>query len=162
MFAKNSDVFGTDVAPYRHHVHRVVGLVCRQVDVEPKHIRPLAVAAFFHDAAIWFDQTWDYLPRSAKRAVAELADDEAEHAELVTAMIYEHHRVRKARHRHPLVEAFRLADRADVFAPLVGVPRVDVLRAATSYAPSPIAAFAACWPRRSVAVCARTQFDHCR
>jgi hypothetical protein len=33
---------------------------------------PLGLAAFFHDAGIWFDGTWDYLPPLVRRAVAEL------------------------------------------------------------------------------------------
>jgi hypothetical protein len=41
-------------------------------------------------------------------------------------MIDEHHRIRRARHPHPLVEAFRRADLTDVTGGLVpapGVPR---------------------------------------
>lgn len=84
------------------------------------------MAAFFHDAAIWLDDTWDYLQPSVDRALEELTPDEEEHAPLVSALINEHHRVRKARHEHPLVEAFRRADMTDVYFGLPkspGVPR---------------------------------------
>jgi hypothetical protein len=83
---------------------------------------PLGVAGFFHDAGIWFDGTWDYLPPSVKRATAELSESDAQHVELVSSLISEHHRMRKARHDNPFVEAFRRADLADVSAGLVGVP----------------------------------------
>ncbi|NOX28614.1 MAG: hypothetical protein GXP35_00965 [Actinobacteria bacterium] len=124
LFDQHESIFGRDLLPYRHHVHRVLGLVSLQVEVEPQLVRPLGVAAFFHDASIWFDQTWDYLPGSIERAIAELGPDEQEHAGLVTALVDEHHRIRKARHPHPLVEAFRRADMADIYSPLVGAPGV--------------------------------------
>jgi len=85
LFELHESTFGGDLIPYRHHVHRVLALVSLQVEVEPQLVRPLGVAAFFHDASIWFDQTWDYLPGSIERAIEELGPDEQEHAELVTA-----------------------------------------------------------------------------
>jgi hypothetical protein len=71
------------------------------------------------NAAIWFDRTWDNQPPSAARAVEELGGPGADHAALVSAMIHEHHRIRRARHDDPLVEAFRRADLADVTGGLV-------------------------------------------
>lgn len=124
LFNTHESVFGADLTPYRHHVHRLLGLVELQLDIQPELVRPLGIAAFFHDAAIWFDQTWDYLPGSIERAVAELRDDELQHADLVAALIDEHHRVRKARRSDAMVEAFRRADMADVYAPLLGAPGV--------------------------------------
>ena len=124
LFDKHKATFGQDMVPYRHHVHRVLALVSMQFDVEAQLVRPLAVAAFFHDSSIWFDQTWDYLPGSIERAVTELRPDEQEHVTLVIALIGEHHRIRRARHSSPLVEAFRRADMADLYAPVIGAPEV--------------------------------------
>jgi len=125
LFEKNAATFGKDLTPYRHHVHRVLGLVGLQVDVEPELVRPLGVAAFFHDASIWFDDTWDYLPGSIERSIGELQTDEKQHEALVTALIDEHHRLRRARHPHPAVEAFRRADMADVYSPMIAAPGVS-------------------------------------
>lgn len=123
LFEKNAATFGANLPTYRGHVHRVIGLVGLQTDVAPARAHTLGVAGFFHDAAIWFDGTWDYLPPSAARAVAELGGPAAEDAGLVEAMITEHHRIRRARHDDPMVEAFRRADLTDVCAGLIRAPR---------------------------------------
>jgi hypothetical protein len=124
LFEQHAATFGGDLNPYSHHVHRVIGLIGLQVDIEPELARPLGVAAFYHDAAIWFDNTWDYLPGSIERALDQLDSDDEELQALVTAMIDEHHRMRHAHHPHPLVEAFRRADMTDVYSPIVGAPNV--------------------------------------
>lgn len=121
LFDRDQSVYGRDLAPYRGHVHRVAGLVAGQVDLRAEWVEAVAVASYYHDAAIWFDHTWDYLPGSKSRAAQELS--ESSHGTdiaLVDAMIDEHHRLRHARHRHPLVEAMRRADAADVYR--VGIP----------------------------------------
>lgn len=136
LFEKNAATFGANLPTYRGHVHRVIGLVGLQTDVAADTADALGIAAFFHDAAIWFDGTWDYLPPSAARAVEELGGPGTEHAELVSAMIHEHHRIRRARHDDPLVEAFRRADLTDVSGGLVPVPhakRSDYRALATEY-----------------------------
>ena len=122
LFEKSIATFGANLPTYRGHVHRVIGLVGLQTEVSAATADALGVAAFFHDSAIWFDSTWDYLPPSAARAVEELGGTGAEHADLVGAMITEHHRIRKARHSDPLVEAFRRADLTDVTAGLIRAP----------------------------------------
>lgn len=122
LFEKNTAVFGANLPTYRGHVHRVIGLVGLQTDVTAETAEALGVAGFFHDAGIWFDGAWDYLPPSAARAVEELGGPAAQHAGLVEAMITEHHRIRRARHDDPLVEAFRRADLTDVCAGLIKVP----------------------------------------
>jgi hypothetical protein len=96
----------------------------------------LGLAAFFHDAAIWFDGTWDYLEPSAERAVTELPEAERPYTGLVRALITEHHRIRRAHHDDPLVEAFRRADLTDVTAGLIGcpgVPRADYRALTAAY-----------------------------
>ncbi|WP_051341401.1 hypothetical protein [Pseudonocardia spinosispora] len=122
LFERHATVFGDELPIYRGHVHRVIGVVGLQCDVPADIAAPLGIAAFFHDAGIWFDGTWDYLPPSARRATEELGESDAQHAELVSSLITEHHRMRKARHDDPLVEAFRRADLTDVSAGLIGAP----------------------------------------
>lgn len=122
LFERNAAVFGDDLPTYRGHVHRVIGLVGLQRDIDPAAADAVGLAAFFHDAGIWFDDTWDYLPPSVGRAVAELGGPDQPKADLVEALIGEHHRLRRARHADPLVEAFRRADLTDVSGGLIGVP----------------------------------------
>lgn len=113
LFTRDEAVYGRDLTPYRGHVHRVAELTARQVPMEAGWDEIVAQAAYWHDAAIWFERTWDYLDGSARRA-ADAFDDQPT-KELVTAMVDEHHRIRHAQHPHPLVEAMRLADAADVY-----------------------------------------------
>lgn len=115
LFARDHDVYGRDLRPYTGHVHRVAELTAHQVEMRPEWVELVAVAAYYHDAAIWFEDTWDYLPGSERRAEEELAGAPDADRELVHAMIDEHHRVRHARHRHPLVEAMRRADATDIY-----------------------------------------------
>lgn len=122
LFEADAEVFGRDLAPYRGHAHRVAELTARQVDLEPGWVEPVAVASYFHDAAIWYDDTWDYLPGSERRAAGAMADPAD--AQLVTSMIDGHHRLRPARHPHPLVEAMRRADATDIYR-VVMPPRVS-------------------------------------
>ena len=122
LFERHTAVFGEDLPTYRGHVHRVIGLVGLQTGVPAPVAGPLGLAAFFHDSAIWFDGTWDYLPPSVRRATAELEERDKEHSDLVAALIDEHHRLRHARHEDPLVEAFRRADLTDISAGLVPSP----------------------------------------
>jgi hypothetical protein len=124
LLHRHRAVFGADLNTYSGHVHRVIGLVGLQCAVPAELAAPLGHAAFFHDSAIWFDGTWDYLGPSAERALAELSGPSAAHAELVTSLITEHHRLSRAHHSNPLVEAFRRADLTDVTAGLIGSPGV--------------------------------------
>jgi hypothetical protein len=122
LFAEHGSVFGDDLARYRGHVHRVIGLVGLQQQIPAESVNVVGTAAFFHDAAIWFDSTLDYLEPSAARAVAELGGADHPQAGLVSALITEHHRLRRARHTDPLVEALRRADLTDVCAGFIPVP----------------------------------------
>ncbi len=126
LFSEHENQFGPDYEIYRAHVHRVVGLVALQVEIPAELVQPVGVAAFFHDAGIWLDQTWDYLEPSCGHAL-RFVDDHS-HDRLVQAIIVEHHRVRRAKHQHPIVEAFRKADRTDLFfgfPPIRGISRQD-------------------------------------
>jgi hypothetical protein len=125
LFEVHASVFGTDLGTYRGHVHRVIDVVGLQREVPDAVARPLGLAAFFHDAAIWFDHTWDYLSPSVERATAALGAQDERYSALVAAMISEHHRLRPARHDDPLVEAFRRADLTDVTGGIVRAPGVS-------------------------------------
>lgn len=130
LFERHRTVFNADFDTYRGHVQRVLGLTALQVPLTPELVEPVCIAAFYHDAGIWFDHTGDYLPISAQRAGAALEHaDCGEYAALVTAMIDEHHRLRRAHHPHPLVEAMRRSDPADIFRMVMppGVDRRDYL-----------------------------------
>jgi hypothetical protein len=122
LFARHATVFGDDLTRYRGHVHRVIGLVGLQREIPPEVAEAFGTAAFFHDAGIWFDCTLDYLPSSAARAVAELGGPAHPQADLVAALITEHHRIRRAKHPDPLVEAMRRADLTDACVGLIRVP----------------------------------------
>jgi hypothetical protein len=125
LFDRHGAVFGTELPVYRGHVHRVVGLVELQVEVRAELTGVLGLAAFFHDAGIWFDGTWDYLPPSIRRATGALERGDRAHTDLVAAIIGEHHRLRRARHPGPLVEAVRRADLTDITAGAVPAPGVS-------------------------------------
>jgi hypothetical protein len=125
LFERHRATFGTELPVYRGHVHRVIGLVGLQLEVPDELAAALGLATFFHDAGLWFDGTWDYLPPSIRRATAALGPTERGHAGLVAAIIDEHHRIRHARHGNPLVEAVRRADLTDITAGLVPAPGVS-------------------------------------
>ena len=84
LFTEHAATFGRELDTYRGHVHRVIGLINMQGAITDDLAVPVGVAAFYHDAAIWFDNTWDYLPQSAQRAVAELGAAGAQHAILLS------------------------------------------------------------------------------
>ena len=84
LFEANAAVFGEDLPTYRGHVHRVIGIVGLQCDVPAAVAGPLGLAAFFHDAGIWFDGTWDYLGPSVRRAVAALDESDEPYSGLVS------------------------------------------------------------------------------
>jgi hypothetical protein len=136
LFDRHAPVFGAELPIYHGHVHRVIGLAGLQVELPTELAGVLGQAVFFHDAGIWFDHTWDYLPPSTRRAVAALAPEDRGDAELVAAVIGEHHRLRHARHPAPIVEAVRRADLTDITAGLVpspGVPRAEYRRLVAAY-----------------------------
>lgn len=77
------------------------------------------------DAGIWLDGTFDYLPPSSQPALEHLGTIDLSGEAVVRATILEHHRLRKARSAHPMVEAFRRADLTDLSGGLVPSPGVS-------------------------------------
>lgn len=116
---------GTDLESYGNHVRRVFGLVRAQgPHLGPAELEQVAIAAAFHDIAIWVDDTFDYLEPSRDHAADFLREEgHADWIPLVSRMIMEHHKLRPVRDDQ-LVEAFRRADLCDVSFGVVdrGIP----------------------------------------
>jgi hypothetical protein len=125
LFAAYPTQFGVALCAYRGHVHRDIGLVGLQIDLDMDDAALLGVAAFFHDAGIWLDGTFDYLSPSIRRALDHLGSANPSDDAVVRATIMEHHRLRKARSVHPMVEAFCRADLTDLSGGLVPSPDVS-------------------------------------
>ena len=123
-------VLGDDFVAYRNHVYRIVNLCAAMAG--RGELEKIAVAAVFHDLAIWTDGTFDYLAPSIELARDYLvASGRADWAVEIEAMIANHHKV-TASMAHPgsLIEAFRCADWIDVTGGLrrFGIPRPFVRR----------------------------------
>lgn len=125
---------GTDWDAYRNHVRRVLAF-CDELHAisfraphspVPSTTEEYLTAAAFHDLGIWSADTFDYLPPSVELAQRWLHEqDRGDLRTLVTEMISDHHKVRRAASPASPVEVFRRADTMDVSFGLVrfGVPR---------------------------------------
>lgn len=126
---------GADLTAYRNHALRVLAYcdalhaISPVADIQPvpSSTEAYLTAAAFHDLGIWSAGTFDYLAPSADLARAWLT----EHGEdglvsLVTEMIAEHHRLRRAGPPGTPVEIFRRADAVDVS---LAVVRFGITRA---------------------------------
>lgn len=79
-----------------------------------EELRQVVFAACFHDIAIWFDDTFDYLTPSRKYAEAYLKQQGlSEWSGVIGEMIEQHHKLTPYK-EHELVELFRRADWADL------------------------------------------------
>lgn len=115
LFRDSGQVFGADFDGYRNHTYRVFHFARALGVVGPDAERKLAIACYFHDLAIWTDQTFDYLELSVVRAAAYLEDQGlTEWGEEIASMIREHHKITSAGDAGSLVEIFRRADWVDV------------------------------------------------
>lgn len=121
---------GRDFTGYRNHTYRVANFCCVLAEmhgrpVDEHALRAISIAAAFHDLGIWTEHTWDYLPPSQRRAHDWLQVRGGERCRAqVDEMIGQHHKLTTYRD-DVLVEAFRLADLADVSRGLVAsrIPR---------------------------------------
>jgi hypothetical protein len=107
---------GADFEAYRNHASRVF-LRCLGILEQPDAdtVEKIAIAAAFHDLAIWTDQTYDYLEPSCRLARQYLAGiGRGDWAGEIEAMIAWHHKITPCRAFGPLAEAFRRADWRDV------------------------------------------------
>ena len=130
---------GGDLAGYRNHCYRVVNLCIALAPDGENDIEKVALAAAFHDIAIWTSGTFDYLKPSKALANEHLArSGQAHWAPEIDAMICEHHKILPYRAEpHWLVEPFRKADLVDVSKGFItfGLRR-DFLRDVNSHWPS--------------------------
>ncbi|MCB0220993.1 MAG: phosphohydrolase [Chrysiogenetes bacterium] len=137
LTARYRGALGADEATYLGHVRRVLGFYAslRGAPLDERDI----VAAFFHDLGIWTDRTNDYLPPSIEAARAYLEETgRAGDADLVTAMIDNHHKLRAYAGPHEeRVEPFRRADLVDFSFGLysAGLPRQELRAAFTEIPP---------------------------
>jgi hypothetical protein len=101
---------------YRAHVYRVVNLARALAPYAPDREDKLAIAAAFHDLAV-FD-TLDYLVPSIEAQDAWLQETGRQNwSDELALIVAEHHRLSRygpTRPHAPLVEAFRRADLVDV------------------------------------------------
>jgi hypothetical protein len=105
-----------DFTAYRNHAYRVFNFALTLCAAGDQAEEKIAVAAAFHDLAIWTNGTFDYLPGSIELARAYLsAGKKTAWAPEIDAMIDNHHKMRPYRGRHAwIVEPFRRADWIDV------------------------------------------------
>jgi hypothetical protein len=106
---------GADLPGYRGHVYRTFNFALALAEGSSAKDQ-LALAAAFHDLAIWTDGTFDYLAPSARRALAYAAERRpGVNQRELERMIVWHHRLRRCRAAvDAAVEAFRRADWIDV------------------------------------------------
>lgn len=129
-----TDHLGADRTAYRNHVLRVLA-TCDALhaaspdaaaQAAPSTTEEYLTAAAFHDLGIWSAGTFDYLAPSAALARRWLTEQHRDELDsLVTAMIDNHHRIRRAAAPTSPVEIFRRADTVDVTLGAVnfGMPR---------------------------------------
>jgi hypothetical protein len=117
---EHAAVLGDDFRGYRNHVYRVANL-CVAI-AGGSEVEKIAVAAVFHDLAIWTNGTFDYIAPSIDLAREYLiARRQSEWIAEVEDMIANHHKItRSAGTPASLVEAFRRADWIDVTRGLRG------------------------------------------
>lgn len=128
---------GRDLIGYRNHVYRVVNLCLAIVSDRRVEVEKIAVAAVFHDLAIWTHNTFDYIAPSVAIAREHLAGRGlTDWVPEIEAMILEHHKITPSRaDPRALVEAFRRADWIDVSRGLrtFGLPRTFVAAVLTTW-----------------------------
>ncbi|BEK97526.1 hypothetical protein NSK11_contig00122-0008 [Nocardia seriolae] len=132
---------GADRTAYTNHVLRVLSF-CDALaghrpgdPAGPSSHEEFLTAAVFHDLGVWTAHTFDYLPPSIELTRQWLADNgHADLIPLVTSMIDDHHKLRRANGPRE-VELFRRADAVDVFAGLrrFGMTREDYRAVAHRY-----------------------------
>src|SRR6478736_2144788 len=107
-------IIGKDYPGYRNHVYRVF-LNCLVIDKAIANREKYAIAAVFHDIAIWSHHTIDYLDpsiRDVEQYLSEAGKDEM--IPEISAMIYWHHKVSSYKGDYrSTVETFRKADWID-------------------------------------------------
>jgi len=116
VLGAHAAALGADLTGYRNHAYRVVNFCAALSSKDVATVEKIALAAAFHDIAIWTAGTFDYLKPSRDLAEAHLATTaHAGWQPEIDAMIMEHHKILPYRAEHrELVEPFRKADLIDV------------------------------------------------
>ena len=121
----HASALGDDFFAYRNHVYRILNLCVALVG--QRDLEKIAVAAVFHDLAIWTDRTFDYIAPSIALAHDYLVGHAREDwTGEVEGMIADHHKITlSAAAPGSLIDAFRRADWIDVTRGLrrFGLPR---------------------------------------
>ena len=109
------DTIGSQFAPYRNHVYRVLNYCFAFHDCVGDDEKKLVISACFHDLGIWPDDNVDYLPGSIALAKQYLSrTNQSDWAPEISRMIDLHHRFRSCGNAEDrLVEVFRKGDWVD-------------------------------------------------
>lgn len=131
VLERHREALGADYPAYRNHILRVASFFNALGPSRFDSTPALAVAAAFHDLAIWVDDTFDYLEPSARLAQRYVEQERLDvDTWLVHELITQHHKVRVYRVNPwaSLVEQWRKADHMDVSLGVLnfGVPRSSI------------------------------------
>lgn len=114
LFSSYKNVIGNDLEKYKNHVYRIFNysLFLSNNEDADKY----AIAAFFHDAGIWTNDTFDYLQPSIDLAKNYLIQINKENwSDEISLMIDYHHKTTTYKGNYETtVEIFRKADWTDV------------------------------------------------
>jgi len=105
------DALGAEGELYKNHVYRGLNLQLKIGHLEVSD--ELAVAWATHDLGLWTERTLDYLEPSARLAEELGREFGVEQTRRLRQMVEYHHCLRPL--HDPVVESFRLADRADAW-----------------------------------------------
>lgn len=106
-----ASALGREAELYRNHVYRGLNLQLMIGRIDASH--ELAVAWAAHDLGLWTEHTVDYLEPSARLAEQLAPEFGVEETSRLRMMVEYHHCIRPL--HDPIVESFRLADRADAW-----------------------------------------------
>lgn len=140
LFLQWQPALGRDYTAYRNHVYRVLNHCNALRPLSQRERDQVAIAAAFHDVAIWLDHTFDYIGPSVRHANNFLVrEGKSQWIDPVRAMIEQHHKITAYDGPHAdLAELFRRADWIDVSMGLarlgISFNTVRIIRAAFPYA----------------------------
>lgn len=116
ILERHSADLGKAFLAYRNHAYRVASFCVLLSSKDGEATEKIAIAAAFHDMAIWTNKTFDYVAPSVQLAQDYLQRvGKSEWVPEISEMICAHHKLSKYRGASgPLVEPFRKADWIDV------------------------------------------------
>ena len=124
-----TELIGADMNKYRNHVYRVYHYTLLSDNIIEEDYDKIAIAAVFHDIAIWTHSTFDYLDPSISLTMKYLEVNDLEFwKEELTLIIDMHHKISKYKGKYNnTVEAFRRADWIDLSFGLLhfNIPKIE-------------------------------------